>query len=173
MIQILPKEEKKPFPLEKIFLIFSILIFILSLFYFGSLFFLEKKEKEKLKMFEEKISLLKTEEIQNLEKEILKYQREVSEFSEMIKDYFLPSKLFSFLESKAHPKIFFSKIDVDFPNSKILISGKGEDFVSLHQQYQIFREDPNLDFELKKISLDKEGKIDFEFEIVFKKDIIK
>jgi cell division protein FtsL len=172
MIQIIPKPEKLISP-EKIFLIFSIFIFLLSLLLFFYLFDSEKKLKKEISNFEEKISASKTEEIKSLEKEILRYQREISDFSKIIETHVFPSKFFQILEKNTHPKVYFSRFDFDLANSKCTLSGTAQDFYTLGQQFDIFKNNRSFQTKLSKISFGKEGKVDFEFEIIFQKEMLK
>jgi hypothetical protein len=173
MIQIIPKPEKKPITSETIFLIFSVLVFSLSLFLFLYLFNLEKKLEKEISIFEEKILSSRTDEIKSLEKEASKYQREISDFSKIIEERLLPSKFFPILEKSTHPKVYFSNFDLDLANSKCILSGTAQDFYTLGQQLDIFRKNQSFQTKLSKISFGKEGKVDFEFEITFQKEMLK
>ena len=172
-MEIIPKPKRKLPSLEKIFLSFSILIFLFSVllsFYFWKLENLKKKE---LSQIEEKISALKTPEIEAAEKEVLKFQQKILDFSKLVKDYFLYSKIFSILESKTLKNIYFSKMDCDFENSTLSLSGQSPNFYILGQQLEVLKNEPSFRIQLKETSLNKEGKVDFKIEIVFDKSILK
>lgn len=173
MIQIIPKPERKPFILERIFLFFSVIILIFSLFSFFYLKNLEKKLKEELKNWEEKIFISKTSEILSLEKEILNYQQKISDFSKILKELPFPSRFFEILEKNTLSQIYFSRIDLDLMNSKCLLAGEVLDFYSLGQQFEIFKNLKSFQTKLSKITFGKEGKVEFEFEIIFEKNILK
>jgi len=172
-MEIIPKPKGKIPPLEKIFLYFSIFVFLCTVFSFFYLKHLENSKRKEISQLEEKISQLKTPQIQNAEKEILKYQKKISYFSELIKDYLFYSKIFPYLEERIHKKIYFSEIDFDFENSKILLLGESPDFYTLGEQMEIFKNTPSFQPQLKEFKLGKEGKVDFKIEIVFQKDILK
>jgi short subunit fatty acids transporter len=172
-MEIIPKPKRKIPSLETLFLYFSILIFIFSIFASFYFWFQEKSKKKEISQIEEKISVLKTPGIKKTEEEVSKYQKKISDFSKLIKGYLFYSKIFSYLEQKTHKQIYFSKMDLDFENSTISLSGKSPNFSVLAQQLEVFRGDPFLKTQLKELDLGKEGKADFKIEITFDKSILK
>jgi hypothetical protein len=173
MVQIIPKREKKPLSFRTIFSAFSIFIFFFSLLLFLYLLISEKGLKKEIAALDEKIFSSKTEEMKSMEEKVQQYQREISDFSKIISERLLPSKFFQFLEKNTHPKVYFSKFSLDLTNSKCLLSGTAQDFYTLGQQFEIFKSNQSIQTKLSKISLGKEGNVDFEFEITFQKDLLK
>jgi len=172
-MEIIPKPKRKiPSP-ETLFLYFSILIFICTVFASFYLFYQEKAKKREISQIEEKVLALKTPEIKKAEEEVSKYQEKISYFSDLIKEHLFYSKIFPYLEQKTLKKIYFSRMDLDFENSTILLSGQSPNFSLLAQQLEILKEDPSLKAQLKEINLGKEGKIDFTIEITFDRNILK
>ena len=172
-MEIIPKPKRKiPSP-ETLFLYFSILIFICTVFASFYLFYQEKAKKREISQIEEKVLALKTPEIKKAEEEVSKYQEKISYFSDLIKEHLFYSKIFPYLEQKTLKKIYFSRMDLDFENSTILLSGQSPNFSLLAQQLEILKEDPSLKTQLKEINLGKEGNIDFTIEITFDRNILK
>jgi len=172
-MEIIPKPKRKLPSLETIFLYFSILIFIFSISFSFHLWLKAQSKKREISQIEEKILALKTPQIKKSEKAILKYQQKISHFSELIKDRLYYSKLFPYLEQRTHKKIYFSKMDLDFENSTLLLSGESPNFSVLAQQLEVLKKDQFLKAQLKKLNLGKEGNVDFEIEINFDKKILK
>jgi len=172
-MEIIPKPKRKLPSFETIFLCFSILIFIFSTSFSLYLWLEEKSKKREISQLEEKILALKTPEMKKAEEEILKYQQKISHFSELIKDHLYYSKLFPYLERRTHKRIHFSKMDLDFENSTLLLSGESLNFSVLAQQLEILRQDPFLKTQLKEVNLGKGGNVDFKIEINFDKKILK
>jgi hypothetical protein len=172
-MEIIPKPKRRVIDLGKLFLYFSIFIFLFSVLMSVYFYYVEKKEMLKLQAVEEKISNLRTPEVKEKEEYILKLQRKIYLFSQLIQDYFFPSKFFPYLEGKIHKKIFLSGINLDFENLKFTISGTAPDFSTLYQQLEIFRQDPYLKADLKDIYLGREERVNFTFEIKFEKNILK
>lgn len=174
MIEIIPKPIEEIPKWQKILVFVS--IFILLIFIVASLILisLEKKAKISLQDLDEKIFKARTPEIVSLEKEILNYQKEIKDFSQLIGQHLFPSKLFPFLEEKTHPRTFFSRIDSIPRDSKISLSGQTESFLTLGQQLLIFQSDSSVkDLNLSGVSITKEGKIGFDLEISLDPKIFK
>jgi hypothetical protein len=172
-MEIIPKPKKREFPLEVIFLYLSIFIFVATVIFSFNLWSKERAKKREISQIEEKISSLKTPEVKKAEEEVLKYQEKILDFSKIIEDHLLLSKIFPYLEQKTHKKIYFSKMDLDSEKSTIFLSGQSPDFYVLAQQLEILKSDPSLKVQLKEANLGKEGKVDFKIEITFDKSILK
>jgi hypothetical protein len=172
-MEIIPKPKRKIPSLEIIFLYLSILIFAFTLLVFFYFWSQEKSKKREISQIEEKILALKTPEINQKERKVSYYQEKISHFSDLIKDYVFYSKIFPYLEQKTHKQTYFSKMDLDFENSTISLSGESQSFPALAQQLEILKGDPSLKVQLKEVSLGKEGKVNFKIEINFDKSILK
>lgn len=171
MVEIIPQKEKKLPSLEKILTPFLFLILFLSIFSSLFLFFSERNLKIKIEKTKEEIEQLKT--FQENYKETLKELEKISFFSKLVSNHFFPSKFFKILEEKTHSKVFFSKIDIDFDKSKFFLFGHTQNFYILSQQEEIFNGEENWKSKLDQISLDKNGEVDFRFEINFNNQILK
>jgi short subunit fatty acids transporter len=172
-MEIIPKPKRKfPSP-ETIFLYFTVLIFIVSILFSLYFWFQENSKKRELSQIKEKISSLQTPEIKKMEEELQKYQDKISHFSNLIKDYLFYSKIFPYLEQKIHKKVYLSQMELDFENSKILISGSSPNFYILSQQIEILKSDPSLRPKFQAANLGKEGEVEFKIEIEFNKNILK
>jgi cell division protein FtsL len=172
-MEIIPKQKRKLPSLENIFLYISFLIFILMVFFFLFLFFQETLMKGKVSQLQEKLLSLKTPENEKTEKELLKYQDKISQFSKILDNHFFFSKIFPYLEERIHKQIYFNSMDLDFENSTIFISGQSPSFAILFQQMEVFQNDQFLKPELKELNLAEEGKVNFKIEIHFDKNILK
>lgn len=172
MVEIIPKEEKRKISLERIFLIVSFLILVGILL--TSLYFLfkEKSYQKEIKKIEEKIAE-KEKEIKENEEAVLKLQKKISLFSQLLKERISPLLFFQELEKKIHPKIYLTKINLNLEKGEVSLLGKSPDFISVQQQLDILNEEKNWKTNLGKISFSKEGKVDFEILITFKKETLK
>ena len=172
-MEIIPKPKRRlPTP-ETIFLYFSILIFVFVIFISFYFWSEEKSKRKEISQLEEKILALKTPEIKKEEEKVSKYQEKISHFSELIKDHLSYSKIFPYLEQKTHKQIYFSRMELDFENSTLFLSGESPNFSVLAQQLEILKNDPFLTSQLKEVNLGKEGKVNFKLEINFDKSILK
>lgn len=167
MVEIIPKPaEKAPLWLQILsdFLIFLLIGVIISYFALG---WLEKKSENYLQNLEEKISQARTPEIIALEKEVLDYQKKIEDFAKIFEQHKLNSKFFQFLEERTYPKVFFSKFNLNSQTLKVSLSGQADNFLSLGYQLQILEKEPLLkEINLSKISLAREGGIEFDLELI-------
>lgn len=127
-----------------------------------------------------KKSLEKTPEEKTLEEEIfgseknIGYQQKIKDFNTLFNAHKLPLNLLNFLEGNTHPRILFSKFNLDLEKNLLNMSGSADTFEILGQQALIFK---NQDFikniNLSRVSLGQEGKINFDFQLTLDPKIFK
>lgn len=173
-IEIIPRPVKKIPPWQNILFYFSVALLLVSVSsYFGLNYFLEKSERE-LKDLEETLAEEKISEEIALEERVFNYQKKIRDFSTLIDRHFYPSKLFDFFQGLCHPKVWFSKFNLNFKEYALVVSGQAENFSVLGQQLLIFRqEDRILEVNLPKINIGKQGKVDFTFNFSLDPKIFK
>lgn len=166
MVEIIPKPVEKKINWRDILLYFSAFLLLLAVFTYFILNNYLKRAETTLKSLEETLAREKTVEEIALEKEIFGYQKKIGDFSKLIDRHLLPSKFFEFLEKNSHPKIWFSKLDLNSRTGEAKLSGQAADFVVLDQQLQILKANPLVkNFNLVKIEIDKEGKVNFDLKL--------
>jgi cell division protein FtsL len=172
-MEIIPRPKRKILHFETILFYFSTIIFILVITASLYFWFQERLKKREISQIENKISALKTPEIKKSEDEVLKYKQKISDFSKLIEGHLFYSKIFPFLEQRTHKQIYFSKMDLDFENGIISLSGEAPNFPILSQQLEILKSDKSLISKLKDINLGRDGKVSFLIQISFSKNILK
>jgi len=168
MIEIIPRKAV-PLPLwQKILfyiLISLLLAAILSYFILGHS---QKKSLTTLQSLEEEIAKEKTPPKIALEKEILSYQKKINDFARILDRHLLSSKFFNFLEKTSHPRIWFSKINLNPGEALVIVFGQAKTFPALGQQIQILKEEALIkNATLSKISLGPKGEIEFTLTLSF------
>ena len=168
MVDIIPKTTKKTPLWQDLLFYFSIGLFSAAI---ASFFFLNNsqgKMEYSLKNTEDSLAQRETTEEIAMEKEIKTTEKQVRDFSQILKSHLEPSKVFDFFPKIVHPKAWFNKVSFDAAKSEAVISGQTESFVTLQQQIFIFRQEPLIkNFFLNSFSVGKEGRIDFSFNISF------
>ncbi|XOB40282.1 MAG: hypothetical protein ACKKMR_03165 [Candidatus Nealsonbacteria bacterium] len=174
MVEIIPRPIKKIVRWEEIlfyFLVFLIMAVIVIYFVLGSL---QERAQSKLQDLEEGLSQGRTPQMTALEQEALYYKVKIDEFSPFLEKHTLSSKFFDFLESRTHPKIFFFQINLNPGNSKVLLSGLADSFLSLGQQLLILSKDPMVEsINLSNVSLGETGGIEFAFDMVLAEEVFR
>jgi len=125
------------------------------------------KSKEALSGLDEAIKSERTQERLALEKEVQTYARKIEDFSKIISQHLENSGVFVFLQSNCHPQVWFSQFTLDSLGNKIGLDGKSKSFKSLGQQILIFQEEKLVkSVNLEKVSLNKEGGVDFSLSLI-------
>jgi len=173
MVEIIPKPVKKGPLAGDIFLYASVTFLILA----AALYFLSgyalKERKQFLDGQETKLTQMKTQEMQKIEREVFYYKSKIDSFSFLLGQHTACSNLFLLLEETTHPQIWFSKLDLDVGKSSVVLSGQGEKN-SLGQQLMIFSQDERLSAsQLTSIKPEKGEVVSFEITLFPRPEIFK
>ncbi len=166
MVEIIPKETP---PIPKwlnilFYFALALLIFsIVSYFILGSSL---RNAQKNLVDLKNTLAGEETPEKIALEKEVLNYDKKVKDFSRLIVQHLTSSKIFVFIEKTCHPKVWFSRFSLDPRSGQATFSGKAQSFESLGQQLLILKDESLVkSLGLKKVSIGKEGEINFELSL--------
>jgi len=174
MVEIIPKPKAKTPPWFNILFYFSISLLIIAILSFFILNQLQKKATFNLQNLDELLKNTKTQERINLEKELINYQKKTDDFSYLVKNHNLTSKLFDFLENITHPAVYFSSLSFSSENGIVVLRGGTENFQTLGQQLSIFKTEPLIkEVNLSEVSIGREGKINFTFTLSLLSEIFK
>jgi len=102
----------------------------------------------------------------SLKEEIMDYQRKIDDFSKLAGQHLINSELLGFIEGRTHPKVWFSKFNLNTRQAEVLLSGQAQSFESLGQQLSVFRQDSLVrSAALEKVSLSSAGGIEFNMRL--------
>ena len=164
MVSIIPKTTKKSPKWHKIAFYVSCGLFIAVVLAYAALFYFEGKTFEKVQDVEEMLAKVGTKEEKAIEKEILTAKRKISSFSSLLQKHKESSNFFTFLEESAHPKVWFSKVDLTTENSEALVGGQAASFEVLGQQLIIFQQQELIQsIDLSNLLIGKDGEVEFSF----------
>lgn len=176
MVEIIPKPPKKrPLWQEILFYLGITLVIIVIASFFG-LGSLNKKAQKEIQALKEQISTVKTSEEINLKKDLFEKEKKINDFAALLTARQKNSNLFPFLEKICHPKVQFLGLDLTRVTGgyQVSIPGQAESFEALHQQLLIFKQEPKiLDMQLSGITVGKEGRVNFSFNLTLTPDIFK
>lgn len=176
MVEIIPKQKSsvQTLPWLNYFFNFSLILLIVSIFVFLILTILENRANHTLKKLEEDFKKIKTTERLNMEKEVITYEKKISDFLFLIENHKITSNLFNYLETITHPSVYFFNLGFNTDENKLTLNGKTDNFQTLGQQFLIFRNEKLIEkVNLTKISFGEEGNIVFSFEIFLSPEIFK
>lgn len=158
------KETKKPFWLNLI-LYLSFSLFIVAVLGYFVLDYSNKKASELSLQLQDKINEQKAP-ILPLEEELSRAQAKVDNFSILLDEHKLNSRLFSLIEKLTSPEVSFGDLDFNASEAKIELSGQTSNFKSLGEQLLIFQEEKDIkEVKLSSVSLGEKGDVKFILDI--------
>lgn len=171
MVEIIPKPEEKIPIWQNILFYLSLLLLLGAVVSYFLLNVYIEESKITVENLKEAISREKTAEERIIEEEILGYQEKIGNFVQLVSKHLFPSRIFEFIEKNTHPEVWFSAVEINSESGQIKLVGQTENFITLAQQIQIFREktkedNPKVkDFYLTNINIGKEGKVNFNLNL--------
>ena len=168
MVELIPKEAPQIPRWLNIVFYFALLILFSSIISFFVLGNSIKSGQNKLEELRTDFFESRTPERVSLEKEILTYEKKLTDFSSLAPYHLENSNFFNLLEDKTHPKVWFSRISFDTEQGRLSFSGLTQSFETLGQQILIFKGESSINsVSLEKVSIDKTGRINFDLSFSF------
>ncbi len=174
MVEIIPKPIEQAAQWEKVLLyVLMFLVVVLTISYF-LLTNLEERSSVYNQELEIKIAQGRTTQRISLEEESFEQKKKIETIFPFLEAHTLSLEFFEFLESKTHPRIFFSKLNLNTEESKAILTGTTDSFSTLDQQLLVFNQDSLVeDLLLTAASLNKQGGVDFNLEIYLNKNFFQ
>ena len=164
VIEIIPKKEAKVSAWQNYLLYFSIVLLLSSILGYFGLRYLIKNSDQKLQDLKIDIEKAKSPERNVLEEGLKSLSAKIDDFTPLLLNHQKSSNFFNFLEENTHPKVFFTKLNLDAKGNLVELSGQTDDFLTLGQQLLIFQKSEFVqNLKLSKVEILKEGKIEFTF----------
>jgi len=174
MVEIIPRPVEEVDRWQKILIYLFIFLVIVSIGGYFLLASFQKSSEVYIEELEIRLTQGRTSERTVLEQESLNYKKKIEAISPFLEAHLLGSKFFEFLENNTHPRIFFSKLNLSIEESRAILSGNTDSFSTLEQQLSVFNQDDLIEnLSLTRVFLNKEGRIDFDLEILLKTTIFK
>lgn len=149
----------------------SLLIFLLLLAGYGGLVFLNRAQglaqAEILAQIEQKRQDLRPELVQ----ELFALEKRLMAIRTLLENHILPSRVFAWLESQTHPRVYFQSMNFNSAARKLQLPGSADSLRSLNEQIGIFEQNPELEkVEFGGLSFAKDAGalISFQTTVVFK-----
>jgi len=174
MMEIIPKETPRlPEWLNILFyiLIFIFVVSIISIFILNSSL---SNSLEELSSLETTILQKESPENVSLEDKILLYKDKIRDFSYLVDQHLITSKVFGIVEGFCHPKVWFSNFELNSREGELSLNGKADDFKTLGQQLLILKDEESIiSYTLKDALIGNDGKIDFTILINLSPETLK
>jgi hypothetical protein len=173
-IEIIPRKKVR-IPLWQILLFFlSLIFFLLAISAYFFLIRSAENYRAKIEEIKTDIGKEKTEEIEKIEEKISLLDKKLKIFSKILKEHIFTYNFFDLLEKTTHPKVMYNSLDLNPEKATLALSGQTENFLTLGQQILLLEESQFIsELKLSKVSITKEGKVGFSFDISLKPEIFK
>jgi hypothetical protein len=171
----LKKSEKMPTSLPWRFMVFTILVFTATFaIYFGMAFGYKPYLNLRIKNLDKQITNLTKSIDEGQQKELATFYSQLSNIQGLLNSHPIISNFFSFLESRTHPQVYYSSLDLSSVERVARVEGFAADYGVLSQQLELFRSAP----EVSKVSLETSqlsgaNNVNFAIRINFKPDLFK
>jgi len=174
MVEIIPKQiEKAPFWQEVLLYVsialLAVIILICSIFSYSY-----KKSLVTLNDLENSLVRERTPERIVAEKEVLGWEKKINDFAVLGDKHYFISRFFTVIEENCHPRVWFSKFNLDSLSNSFSVSGSTDNFASLGQQLIIFKNNSIFkNVTLSQVSINKSGQVEFGMNINLDPKIFK
>ncbi len=166
MVGIIPKPIKKTSKLYEFAPHISFGLVIVVVLGYAFLWYLENKATNTLQILHDKIIQVDTQEEKNIETQVLFDKKRIDDFSKLLESHKISSGFFKFLEENCHPKIWFTKLELNPQASQASLSGTTSNFQTLGQQVIIFKNQELVkNVELSNLSIGKSGEVEFSLSL--------
>lgn len=171
-IEIIPKAPEKESVSVNVLFYISIGLLVSVILSYFLLDYFQKNTDDTLKDIDITLRASRTPEEQELERNILQYQRKINDFSLVFNRHQTNSNFFPFLEEITHPQVRFSTLSLT--ESSAQIAGEAKNLMVLNQQLLIFQKNPKIfNTNLSQILFEEDGKINFNFTFTLSPEIFE
>ncbi|HNY36093.1 MAG TPA: hypothetical protein PLD14_00480 [Candidatus Pacearchaeota archaeon] len=173
-IEITPEKKEADFK-ENLILVFSIIVFLMSLsvyFYFNNII-LSQKKAELVKSNNEYTTLAGSD-IRAKEEQLKLAGKYIGDFKTLFENNPKISGFFASFQGWTHPKVVFSGFIFDVTSRKITMSGSTDGFQNVIQQIAIMKVEPTIEsYQISNVNLAENGLVKFNLELVIKPEVLK
>lgn len=173
-IELIPKQEIRKSVLKNALFYAALLLLLIVVFAYLALFYWAKKTSQTIEDLNYQLIEMRTEEIKEMEKTVLTYQKKINLWGQLIDSHKYPLNFFTYLESLTHPRVYFRDFSLDVEQLKVEVSGNAESFTALGQQVLIFQgADLFKNVDLSAIGIGEEAGADFSIDFSVSNEIFK
>lgn len=174
MAEIIPRTKSRPPWWINLILAIALLFLVAAVG--GQIFFrISAKELDrKIRDVKQQIVDLRTPVNQEMEKELLTYQTQFKNFSQLLSQRYLTSKALDLLETTIHPGVLYKSFTLDANEGKIRMLLSAQNYEIIGEQLMVFNNDSRLKrVETSNYERDKDGLITFRVILDFMPSVIQ
>lgn len=169
MVEIIPKKTEKGIPFKNAYFFIAGSLLLSAVFGYVILIRLESSTLLKIEDLEAGIIKVGAREDREMESKVFDAKDKIKDYKDLSAKRSNSSEFFNNFEDLIHPKVWLSSLDVNPAEIQAVVSGKTADFKSMEQQLIFLKNQKDFikNFDLFKITLGKEGEVDFGLTINF------
>ncbi len=173
-IELIPKKEVRKGILVNALLYLSLALLLVIICLSLIFVYWNRKSSQAIEEIDSQITNLRTEEIMDMEKVVLKYKKKINVFSQLLNIHKYPLTFFDYIEAVTHPRVYFRDFSLEIDGLKVSVSGNAESFTALGQQILILQGAGLFqDVNLSSIGIAEKGGADFSIDFSVDKNIFK
>lgn len=129
-------------------------------------------QREEIVKQEEALQTVGTELQKEYEADVIKYQRKINDFSNLLENHKFASNVFSFMRAQTMPNVWFKRFDLDERNNTVQLSGESDNMDALSRQVATFEKNKYVkSIESFNSLLGNSARVDFNINLALKEDI--
>lgn len=142
---------------------FACVLLIVTIFCYCIFAFKVYLQSQKINELDKKLAVYGTDQQKESEKKVLDYKKKIDDFTTIINSHKISLNVFSFIEEKTLPDIWFSSINVSEVKDEINLSGESKNMETLSRQIKTFEESKDYikDINVLNSQVEQQGKIIF------------
>jgi hypothetical protein len=159
---------------ENLFLIFSIIIFLISLgtyFYFNNLL---SQKQSKLSSLNIDYATLAGSDVKAKEDELSLAGKYIGDFKILFENNPKVSGFFTSFQKWIHPKVVYSGFSFDVSSRKLTMTGSTSGFQNVMQQIAILKNESTIEsYQISNVNLAETGLVTFNLDVTIRPGILK
>ncbi len=169
-----PKTETNKALWVSILLYLSLALFLASVSSYFVFDYYIKKQTKTISEIKAEMKQKGTNEEKKREEILLTKQDKIKDFSKLLDEHQFVSGFFTNFESQwCHPRVWFSRINLNVPDLTAALSGQTDNFETLGQQVLVLRNNKFIKgIDLSNIQMNDVGRIDFNLSIIFDEQVL-
>ncbi len=173
-ITLIPKKQVQPFFGGKMTFLKIIPFYLVLAAAYGGLYYYEQKLLVEKEGVDAEIQKIIQERKIETEEKVLLLDKQLKNLGNLLGSHIYVSRALALLEETAHPKAQFKSFSVDAGKATMELAVSAESYLALAKQIVNFQTSPDiLKAEITGISINPDGKVDFQAILDFKPEVLK
>ena len=123
-------------------------------------------QRKEIKEQEIKLESVGTGEQKDYEKNVISYQKKISDFAKLFKNHEFTSNVFVFMEKETLPNIWFKQFNMSEKNSQLQLSGEADNMEAFSRQVAAFEKNEYVkSTDLLNSSLGESARVQFNLNL--------